>query len=173
MANNQLLSIVDYLRLGSTVHEEHLNTIRDMYKQLISQRSTTDIDEQDDPSEIILTEITRGLNIRNDAGETQAYLSECVRYEDINVAKLIIEGKLLGNVEPLEDAILEIQDGSCPTASSPPLLSSRSVDVTENETILAKINCVLNIKITIPEVQTFIHSFLLQKVNKPETFIAT
>jgi len=173
MAHNQLISIVDYLRLGSTVHEEHLNTIRDMYKQLISQRSTTDIDEQDHPSEIILTEITRRLNIRNDTDETQDYLRECVRYEDINLAKIIIKGKLDGNVEPADEAILEIQDVSYPTTRSPPLLSSRSVDVTENETILDKINCVLNIKMSIPEVQTFIHSFLLQKVNKPETFIAT
>jgi hypothetical protein len=164
MENNQLVSIVDYLRLGSTIHEEHLNTIRDMYNELINQMSI-DINELNSPDEIIITEIIRRLKIRDDTDETLEYLCDCVRY----TAKMVINGRILGAVEPLDETI----SGTGSTALPPQLLSVPSVDLTENETILDRINCVLNIKMMVPEVQKFIHLFLLQEIDKPGNIVTT
>jgi len=169
MNNNQLISITDYILDGSTVHEEHLNIIRDMYNQLINQLSV-DNNDPDNPDDMVIAETARRLNIRNDTDEVQDCLRDCVRYKDINTTKIYIESKF-NALEPMDEVVLEKQPVS---SSTEPILRLRSLSsVTENETTLDKINCVLNIKISVPEVQTFIQSFLLQKVNKPENFITT
>jgi hypothetical protein len=157
MTDNQLNSVVDYLFVDSKLNVKNFQTIHELYKQLVTQ-IPDNVDDQVHPNETILTEVARQLNIRDDTDESRDYLRDCVRYEDINDCKSLVEIKFLDDVKPLDVGIFNGLDVS---------QSTPSINVKENIKILDKIICVLNIKMTTPEVKTFIHSFLLQKVGKP------
>ncbi len=158
MAERQFQSVIDYLRLtGSTVHEEHLTTIRDRYRQVL--QLAADVPLPDEFKEDKIAEVARQLNLQIDTDEARDYLQDCVIFADINDARNMISIRLAGEVQPMAEIIFKPIDP--PTRPTPTMKPNRS-SVLPNFTTLTEIDCLLNIKMQAPEVDQFIHTFLLQ-----------
>jgi hypothetical protein len=154
MSGTQSNSVIDYLRsTDSNVHEEHLNNIRDHYRQVL--RLSVDVVLPEDPDEDAITAVAGKLNLRIDTGEARDYLRECVKYKDIYDAIVVVSAKLAGELTPI--------DFSSPLPSQSPSRITKDLPHTIADlTLVTDITCSLNVKMATTEVDEFIHSFLLQ-----------
>ncbi|CAF1669041.1 unnamed protein product [Rotaria magnacalcarata] len=159
MNNTELISVLDYLRLSnSKVHEEHLIKVRDCYRKVL-QLSTDDL-LPEDPNEEAIGKVVRHLGLSVNTDESLEYLEECIRYQDINDAIVMVKTKLEGEVKQWPDPIHVV----VPTTSLPH--RARSTPQCAQEPIaIADIDCLLTFKILTDEVRQFIHSFLLQDLK--------
>lgn len=165
MSHTKLISVRDYLRLAnSTVHEEHLRTIRDLYRKVLQLSDDDPLPKYPDDRAII--EIARQCNLRIDLDEAKECLRDCVRYGDINDAIPVISGKLAGEEKSMESKLEQVVLRTSP--SNP--LAPR---VTQDATLVTDIDCLLNIKMQTIEVEQFIHSFLLQDIKVSHQQVTT
>jgi hypothetical protein len=161
MTGTQAKSVVDYLRLkDSKVHEEHLTTVRDHYRQALKLSNDDALPE--DTNEEVITEVARQLNLRIDTDEARDYLRDCVRYEAINDAITVVSMKLLGEEKPIDEHIFQAVTALPPlTRFTPPVIQD-SPRATQSSIVIADIDCLLKVKMQTTEVDQFIHTFLLQ-----------
>jgi hypothetical protein len=154
MSGTQSNSVIDYLRsTDSNVHEEHLNNIRDHYRQVL--RLSVDVVLPEDPDEDAITAVAGKLNLRIDTGEARDYLRRCVKHKKICDAITDVSGELAGEEKPIDFS-----------STDPTQLPSRGTKdvrhITQDPTLVTDITCSLNVKMATTEVDEFIHSFLLQ-----------
>ena len=160
MSENQPKSVVDYLRLpDSTPDEEHVKEIRDRYRQVLQLPANAAPPE--DLNEEAIVQVARQLNLQAETDETRDYLRECVKYEDIQDAVAVVHGKLVGEVEPINESILS-PTTSCPPPRSQPRVTQDPPSIAQDLISVADIDCLLTVKIGSTEVHQFLHSFLLQ-----------
>ena len=112
MANQQRIPVVEYLRSGLDFHEAHFLTIRNLYQQL------ADTSDSDDVNESAITEVAQRLNLNVDTDQNRDYLHDCVRYSNVDDCRLLASAKLLGEVQPRDDLVLNERNSSIPAIIS-------------------------------------------------------
>lgn len=168
MSKSRLMPVTDYLReTGSIVNKENLLAIRNCYREVL--KLSSDADLPDDPKEDAIIEVGRRLNVRVDTDEARSCLKDCVSFNNIDDAALIVSGRLAGEEKPIEPSVLPKIEVSTTVRSNP----SVSLNKTRNAISLTIINCRLIVKKPTIEVEQFIHSFLLQDLKTMRQQITT
>jgi hypothetical protein len=106
MAKQQRISVDEYLRSGSGFHEAHFLTIRNLYQQL------AETSDSDDVNESAITEVAHRLNLNVDTDRDRHHLRDCVRYSSTDDCKFLVSAKLQGEVQPMDDLVLNERTSS-------------------------------------------------------------
>jgi hypothetical protein len=147
MADDQLISIFDYLQCNTDFNDRNFITIRERYEQQCGGSFPESKDE------CAVKEVARQLKIKTDTTESLELLRDCVFISNIEDSRNVVKATC--------DARIVIQSTVTTNGS---LVSSPS-NVDKNVKLLTNIDCLLTIKMAFPKVSNFIHSFLLQPIN--------
>ncbi len=112
MTSQRQISVVDYLRSGSSFHEPHFIKIRNLYQQFTGASDLEDVDES------AITKVAHQLNLSVDTEQSRDYLHDCVRYSTADDCKILLTAKMLGEVKPRDDVVLNETNISRPVITT-------------------------------------------------------
>ncbi|CAF4640531.1 unnamed protein product [Rotaria sp. Silwood2] len=150
MANDQWISIFDYLRSNTGFNDRNFIIIRERYQQQCGGSFPELYDES------AVKEVARQLKIKINTAECLDLLRDCIFSSSMKDSRTLAELSWTSKMEP---------QGAITTNGSCIYLVSSPSNVEKNVTLLTDVDCLLTIKIAFSKVSHFIRSFFLQPIN--------
>ncbi|CAF4209270.1 unnamed protein product [Rotaria magnacalcarata] len=165
MSRNQFISIVDYLQSDEGFNSKNFTIIRDEYQKECDGSFPVFMNES------ALKKIAQKLKIKinndddDDDDDDFGILRDCVM-PNPHDSQSTVQCKLKSRIPVNTSVTVENSHHFPPQVYSPPTTTNGSSSSESNEAIklLTDIDCLVNIKKVLPEVSTFIHSFLLKPI---------